>query len=77
MMSVKDGEVKFHGDVPKLFIDLVVLLHGFMGCVGEEIGREDAEKLLVLAGRFAVLDSDELDEKFEEIVEEFQNDTRL
>lgn len=77
MIKVKDGEVHISGDIPKLFIDLVLILHSFMGMVEDEMSRKDAEKLLVLAGKLAILSADELEEKFTEIVEEFKNDTRI
>jgi hypothetical protein len=79
MIKVNDGSVHFSGDIPRIFIDLVLLLHSFLDLVEEEPGmkRKDAEKLLVLAGKFAVLDADGLESKFEEIVEEFKSDSRL
>jgi len=77
MIKVKDGAVMLEGDASKLFIDLVCLLHSFLTALEEEMGRKDAEKLLTLAGKFAVLNEHELKEKFEEIVEEFENDSRM
>lgn len=75
MIKVKDSEVHFSGDLPRLFIDLVLLLHSFIGLVEEDMSRADAEKMLALAGKLAVLDEKGLDEKFEEIVEEFKSAT--
>ena len=77
MIKVKDGAVMLEGDYSKLFIDLVCIIQSYMQAMEEAMSRQDAEKLLALAGKFAVLDEDELKEKFEQIVEEFQNDTRL
>lgn len=77
MIKVKDGEVHISGDIPKLFIDLVLILHSFMEMVEDELNRKDAEKLLVLAGKLAILNADDLESKFAEIVEDFQNDTRI
>ena len=37
--------------------------------------REDAEKMLTLAGKLAVLDADDLGKKFDEIIEDFKNDS--
>ena len=77
MIKTKDGEVQMSGDIPNLFIDLVLILHSFLSMVEEELGRDKAEKVLVLAGKFAILNADELEENFAKIVEDFQNDTQL
>ena len=48
-----------------------------MSSMEEEFGKENSQKLLALAGKFAVLSEDELQEKYEQIVEEFNRDTQL
>lgn len=77
MIKVKDGQVHMIGDIPKLFIDLVLVLHSFVETVEDEMNRKDAEKILALAGKFAILSADELEEKFTEIIEDFKNDSRM
>ena len=75
MIKVKGAEAHFSGDIPKLFIELVILLHTFLEMVEEEMSKEDAEKMLTLAGKLAVLDADDLGKKFDEIIEDFKNDS--
>jgi len=75
MIKVVEGAVMLEGDYSKLFIDVVCILHAYLEAMEEQMSKEDANKLLVLAGRFAVLDEHELKEKFEQIVEEFEHDS--
>ena len=77
MIKVKDGSVSMSGDIPSLFIDIILLIHSFVNACEEDIGREDAEKLLALAGKIAILDKDELEDKFDSIVSDFREEYHL
>ena len=70
MIKVQHGATMLEGDAGQLFIDLVCILHSYIQMMEEHGSREQAEKLLALAGKFAVLDEETLDAKYEEIVEE-------
>ena len=59
------------GDAGQLFIDLVCILHAYIQMMEEHGSREQAETLLTIAGKFAVLDEDLLESKYDEILKEF------
>lgn len=77
MIKTEGASTHLRGDTPTLFIELVFLLHTFLERLEADMSKDDAEKALALVGKLAVLDEDELVDRFEEIVEEFKSDTRL
>lgn len=77
MIKTEGASTHLRGDTPTLFIELVFLLHTFLERLEADMSKDDAEKALAIVGKLAVLDEDELVDRFEEIVEEFKSDTRL
>lgn len=78
MITYNNGNLYMRGSVPTLFFDLTVILHEFLETIELDVGRENAEKILMYAGQFAVLgEDDDIEQKAKEIVEAMKNATRI
>ena len=77
MIKTEGARTHLRGDTPTLFIELVFLLHTFLERLEEDMSKEGAQKTLALIGQLAVLDENELEGKLDQMLEDFQNATRI